>query len=298
VTTPGSPRAVVFGAGGLLGQTLVARLPDSGIELLAAPRGRAEADITDAAGVGELLDRLRPDLVFNAAAYTDVDGSEDQPQAAFAANAEGPEVLARAAQAVGATLVHYSTDFVFDGERETPYDEDVPPSPLSSYGRSKLEGERRAQAAMSRVFVVRVGCLYGQGGRNFPSTLLRRLRQGELIRADNERRVSPTWVDPVARLSARLAVSGRFGLYHATAQGETTWAEFARFVADSAGLAAAKVEAVAGSSLRLKAARPRRAVLVSRRLGDIGLAPLPTWQEQARAYLAGPDQRPADGKMM
>jgi dTDP-4-dehydrorhamnose reductase len=286
MTTAARPRAVVFGAGGLLGQTLVARLPESGIDLLAAPRGRSEANITDASRVGELLDRLRPDLVFNAAAFTDVDGSEDQPQAALAANAEGPEVLARAAQAVGAALVHYSTDFVFDGERETPYDEDVPPSPLSTYGRTKLAGERRVQAALARSFIVRVGCLYGQGGRNFPSTLLRRLRQGEPIRADDERRVSPTWVDPVARLSARLAASGQFGLYHATAQGETTWAEFARYVAHRAGLPQARVEAVAGSSLRLKAVRPRRAVLVSRRLGAIGLAPLPTWQEQAHGYLA------------
>jgi dTDP-4-dehydrorhamnose reductase len=293
MTTPARPRAVVFGAGGLLGQALLARLPESGIELLAAPRGRGEADITDAGRVAELLERLRPDLVFNAAAFTDVDGAEDQPQAAFAANAEGPEVLARTAQVVGAALVHYSTDFVFDGERPTPYDEDVPPLPLSTYARSKLEGERRVQATLARSFVVRVGCLYGRGGRNFASTLLRRLRQGELIRADNERRVSPTWIDPVARLSGQLAISGRFGLYHATAQGETTWADFARFVADQAGLPEARVEAVAGSALRLKAVRPRRAVLVSRRLGAIGLAPLPPWEEQARAYLASVGDGPA-----
>lgn len=285
MSTARSPRVVLFGAGGLLGQALVARLPAGGLELVAAPRGRGEGDITNAGLVTEMLDWLRPDLVFNAAAYTDVDGAEDNQAAAFAANAEGPEVLARAAGRVGARLVHYSTDFVFDGERETPYDESVPPSPLSAYGRSKLEGERRVLDVLPRAFVVRVGCLYGRGGRNFPSTLLRRLRAGEAIRADNERRVSPTWVGTVADLSLRLAVREDFGLYHATARGETTWADFARFLAGAAGIPGAAVEAVAGTALKLRAARPRRAVLVSGRLGALGLETFP-WQEQARAYLA------------
>jgi dTDP-4-dehydrorhamnose reductase len=282
----GGKRAIVFGSGGLLGQALVAGLPDAGFQLLAAPRGRAEVDISNAGQVDELVDRLRPDVIFNAAAYTDVDGAEDNQSAAFAANALGPEVLARAAARTGACLVHYSTDFVFDGERETPYDEDVPPVPGSAYARGKLEGEQRVRATWERSFVMRVGCLYGRGGRNFPSTLLRRLRAGEPIRADNERRVSPTWVGPVVRLSLQLASTGHYGTYHATAQGETCWADFARFLAEGAGIRDPRVEAVPVSSLRLRAVRPRRAVLISRRLPAIGLAPLPPWQEQARAYLA------------
>jgi dTDP-4-dehydrorhamnose reductase len=175
---------------------------------------------------------------------------------------------------------------VFDGERETPYDETVTPSPQSVYAATKLEGERRVEAACPQSFVLRVGCLYGRGGRNFPSTVLRRLRAGELIRADFERRVSPTWAVPVAQLSAQLAGTRHFGLYHSTAQGETCWSDFARFVADAAGLNDARVEAVAGSALKLKAARPRRAILVSRRLPEIGLSQPPPWQDQARAYIA------------
>jgi dTDP-4-dehydrorhamnose reductase len=280
------PRAVVFGAGGLLGQALVARLPAAGIELVAAPRGRQEGDITDPGAVTALLERLRPDLVFNAAAYTDVDGAEDNQAAAFAANAEGPANLARVAGRVGARLVHYSTDFVFDGESESPYDEEAAPAPLSAYGNSKLEGEKRVLGGLERAFVVRVGCLYGRGGRNFPSTLLRRLRAGEAIRADNERRVSPTWAGSVADLSAQIARRDDFGLYHATARGDTTWADFARFLAEAAGIQGAAVEGVPGTSLRLRAQRPRRAVLVSRRLAALGLGPYPTWQEQAHAFLA------------
>lgn len=279
-------RAVIFGAGGLLGQALQAELPAAGYTVVGALKGRADGDITDAGLVAATLEKLQPQVVFNPAAWTDVDGAEDHRAEAFRANADGPEILARACRARGVPLVHYSTDFVHDGERETPYDESVAAAPLSVYGESKLVGEQRAQAAWERVFVVRVGCLYGRGGRNFPSTMLRRLRAGEVLRADNERRVSPTWSVPVARLSAQLARTQHFGLYHGTAQGDTTWVDFARFLADIAGLAAtARIEAVPGSSLKLKAARPRRAVLVSQRLPAVGLAPLPSWQEQARAYL-------------
>jgi dTDP-4-dehydrorhamnose reductase len=279
-------RAVVFGAGGMLGQALVAHLPAGGHPVVGSFAGRKDGDIADAPLVAAALDRLRPEVVFNAAAWTDVDGAEDHPQEARRANAEGPEVLARACVARGIHLVHYSTDFVFDGERETPYDESIAPGPQSVYAATKLEGERRVEATCPQSFVLRVGCLYGHGGRNFPSTILRRLRAGELIRADFERRVSPTWVVPVAELSARLAGTSHFGLYHSTAQGETCWSDFARFVADTAGLTDARVEAVAGSALKLKAARPRRAVLISRRLPEIGLDRLPSWQDQARAYIA------------
>jgi len=278
-------KSVIFGAGGLLGSALGRRLVESGLEVVGAFGGRKEADIADAEVVGDVLARLRPEVVFNAAAYTNVDGAEDEPEAARRANAEGPEVLARACAAVDARLVHYSTDFVFDGEKATPYDEDDPPSPRGVYAETKAEGERRVLGAWPKAFVVRVGCLYGRGGRNFPSTLLSRLRKGELIRADGVRRVSPTWAGEVARLSVRLCSKDRFGIYHGTALGETSWVDFARFLAENAGIAGASIESVDGTTLKLKAPRPMRAILVSRNLPRVGLEPLPTWREQALAYL-------------
>src|SRR5688500_3277535 len=145
-------RAVIFGAGGLLGSALGERLPASGYEVVGAPRGRADGDVADAAVVNAALDRWKPAVVFNAAAWTDVDAAEDQPEAAHRANAIGPEVLGTACAARGITVMHYSTDFVFDGERETPYDESIPASPQSVYARTKLEGEQRLQAAASRSF--------------------------------------------------------------------------------------------------------------------------------------------------
>ncbi|HVV52062.1 MAG TPA: sugar nucleotide-binding protein, partial [Polyangia bacterium] len=160
----------------------------------------------------------------NAAAYTDVDGAEAAPELAQAVNGQGAENVARAARAIGAAVVHYSTDFVFDGTLERPYDERDPPSPQGAYARSKVAGDARVAAATPRHFIVRVGCLYGRGGRNFPSTVVRRLRAGETLRADRDRRVSPTWVREPARVSAALARTAFYGLYHCTAQGETTWA--------------------------------------------------------------------------
>lgn len=278
-------RAVVFGAKGMLGQTLLATLADDGYVVEDA-FGRADCDITDAGRVGEILGSLRPDVVFNAAAFTDVEASESRPDEAFRANALGPECLARAADAEGAVLVHYSTDFVFDGERERPYDEFDSPSPLGVYARSKAAGERLVQAATRRAFVVRVGWLYGRGGRNFPSTLLRRLSAGETVRADRERVGSPTWVVPVARVSAALARSEHFGVYHCMSHGETTWADFALFLAAELGLGPERVAALPSSAIALRAPRPRRAVLDNRMLRLRGLDTLGDWQTQARQYLA------------
>jgi dTDP-4-dehydrorhamnose reductase len=279
-------RAAVLGSGGTLGTALLAQLPRAGMEIVAARAGRGDGDITDAAAMRALLEAARPDVVFNAAAYTNVDRAEDEPAVARAVNAGGAENVARACAAVGARLVHYSTDFVFDGELERPYTEDDAPAPQAVYAVTKLEGERLALAAWPQTAVVRVGCLYGRNGRNFPSTLLRRLRAGEAIRADGERRVSPTWVGAVAVASAALAATRHTGVFHGTSNGETTWADYALFLADAIGAPRTLVQAMPSSALVLKAARPRRAILENRRLAQLGLDTLGTWQEQALAYIA------------
>jgi dTDP-4-dehydrorhamnose reductase len=277
--------AVVLGARGLLGTALGERLPAAGWRVAAAV-GHAECDITDAGAVRALLDATRPDVVFNAAAYTDVDRAESEPAAAEAINAAGAENVARAAAAAGAAVVHYSTDFVFDGEQERPYDEDDPPAPQGRYAASKVAGDARVAAAAERHFILRVGCLYGQGGRNFPSTITRRLRAGETIRAHNDRFGSPTWAREVADVSAALARTEHHGLYHCTSQGETTWADFARLAAELLGVPADRVRGVSTAELPLKAQRPRRAVLDNRRLRERGLDTLSTWQDALRAFIA------------
>jgi len=279
-------RAIVFGARGTLGQALAQFLPDHGATVVGA-YGREDCSITDGERVRALLRQGNPDVVFNAAAFTDVDGAETRSDESYQANAIGPELLARACHESGAKLVHYSTDFVFDGERERLYDEFDPPAPQGEYARSKVAGERLVAAATARAFVLRVGCLYGRGGRNFPSTILRRLRAGETVRADRDRVGSPTWVVSVVKVSAALAATDHFGLYHCTANGETSWADYARFLAAELGLPDDRVVAVPTKELpRMKAERPRRAVLDNRMLRLRGLDTMGDWQEQARAFLA------------
>jgi dTDP-4-dehydrorhamnose reductase len=282
--TEAEPIALVLGAGGLVGGALCDELPRAGWQLRAA--AHVDCDIRGAAAVKALCAEVRPDVVFNAAAYTNVDGAEAAPELALAVNGEGAENVARAAAEVGAAVVHYSTDFVFDGTLERLYDERDPPTPQGSYARSKVAGDARVAAANPRHFILRVGCVYGRGGRNFPSTMVRRLRAGETLRVDRDRRASPTWVREPARLSAALARSEHFGLYHCTAQGETTWAEFARRIAAHLGLPETSVEPVPTAALREAAPRPRRAILDNRALRAQGLATLSAWQDGLAAYLA------------
>ena len=283
-----APLAAVVGARGTLGQALVEELPRAGFELaLAADRGAC--DLRDLASVRAVVGRAfggRRGVVFNAAAYTDVDRAETEGDLAYAVNAVAVEALARATHEAGATLLHYSTDFVFDGTLERPYDEFDPPTPQGVYARSKRAGEVLAAAAAPRLFTVRVGCLYGRNGRNFPSTIVRRLRAGETVRADRDRFGSPTWTREVARVSAALARTDHYGAYHCTSQGETSWADFARFCAATLGLPESRVEGLPTSAIGMKAARPRRAILDNRMLRARGLDAMSSWQDAARAFIA------------
>ncbi len=284
MTTTATPRkALVLGASGTLGQALCGYLPAAGWQVEALDR--KDGDLTDAAMITRILGALRPDVVFNAGAYTNVDRAEDEPDLAFAVNAAAPETLARATTEAGAKLVHYSTDFVFDGEKESPYDETDPPSPQGVYARSKLAGEQRAAAVARQLFILRVGCLYGHGGRNFPSTILGRLRAGETVRADALRAGSPTWVRNVAQVSAALAATDHFGLYHCTSHGETTWADYARFIANEIGVPESRVQALPTGLLPTKAPRPRRAILENQALAKLGLDTMPDWRSAARAFI-------------
>jgi len=276
---------VVLGARGTLGSALPPALERAGWRVAAAV-ARAECDITDAGAIRALLARTRPTVVFNAAAYTDVDRAESEPDLAQAVNATGAEIVAAAAAAAGAAVVHYSTDFVYDGALARPYDERDPPSPQGRYAESKVAGDRLVAAANPRHFILRVGCLYGHGGRNFPSTIVRRLRAGETIRADRDRLGSPTWVREVAAVSVALAATPYHGLYNCTSQGETTWADFARLAAELTGAPADRVQGVAYADLKLKAPRPLRAILDNRALRERGLDTMSTWQDALRAFVA------------
>jgi dTDP-4-dehydrorhamnose reductase len=225
-------KALVVGAG-QVGSELIAEIPEG---FVTAAFGHEGLDLTDEESVREVVGRERPDVILNAAAYTAVDRAESEVEAAFAVNAEGVERLAREAARVGARLIHLSTDFVFDGTQSVPYGPHDPPAPLSVYGASKLEGERRAMAAApGRVLVVRSAWLYSSFGKNFVKTMLSRMRAGEPLRVVVDQVGSPTWAGHLADALWRMAARPDLvGVLHFADAGVASWYDFAVAIQDEA----------------------------------------------------------------
>ena len=285
-----SLRALVVGAGGQLGSDLLR-------ELGASARGltRADLDVTDGAAVRAAVgdwalavrDLPGPLTVFNAAAWTDVDGAEADEDAAFAANAAAPAHLALAAEAAGARLVHVSTDYVFPGDAEEPYDVDDPTGPRSAYGRTKLAGERAVLATSAGSYVVRTAWVYGAAGTNFVKTMARLERERETVSVVDDQRGSPTWSRDLARGLVELARRQPApGVYHCTSRASATWYDLARAVFEELGADPERVRPCTTADFPRPAPRPAYSVLSDRAWREAGLAPLPHWRDALRAAFA------------
>jgi dTDP-4-dehydrorhamnose reductase len=267
-----------------LGRELISRLPGEAIGLT-----RADVDVTDAAALHARLADLRPTVVVNCTAYNLVDKAEEEPDVALAANAWAVRSLARICAGLNATLVHFSTDYVFglDGQRSEPYVESDAPGPLSVYGMSKLMGEYAVRGGCPRHYVIRTCGLYGQrvaGGKggNFVTTMLRLANEGKDIRVVDDQRLTPSSAADVAIATMALLQTDRPGLYHLTNAGDCTWFEFAEAVFALAGVSA-RLTRTTSAAYGSKARRPSYSVLRSRH----DHAPrLPHWREALAKYLA------------
>jgi len=266
-------RVLVTGAAGLVGRAVAANCAGTDNQVTASDHH--SLDITDDLTVSEAFDRARPEVVINCAAWTDVDGCELDPERARNANARGPELLARACARHDALLITISTDYVFDGEKDGFYTQNDQPNPQSAYGRSKLEGELRAQAAWVRTIIVRSGYIFGSGGKNFLSTVVARAQRGERIRAINDMFGTPTYAPDLGRQICRLAKRAVPGIYHIVNGGEgTSFAEFARVAVRTARLSDDLVEPVSLTTLNRSAPRPRNSRLKCLLSAEVGLEPL------------------------
>jgi dTDP-4-dehydrorhamnose reductase len=252
--------------------------------------GRAELDVTDPASIEAALRRVRPDVVFNASAYNKVDGAESEPGRALEVNALGPGLLARAARESGALLVHFSTDYVFDGGSSRPYREDDCPRPLGAYGASKLAGEHLVASARGESLVIRTSAVFGRGGNrqkggSFIERILEQARAGRPLRVVSDQTFSPTHSSDLAKAAIALVRGGARGLVHVSNSGACSWHEFA-----VAGLRLssidAPVEAIKAADLGLAAARPPYSVLDNARYRALGLPPLRPWINALAASLA------------
>jgi dTDP-4-dehydrorhamnose reductase len=273
-------RLLITGAAGMLGQDVDAVATASGIDVIAL--GHRELDIVNPDAVRRALEAARPDVVVNCAAWTDVDGAEVDPEAADAVNAAGASNVALAAAAVDAWTIHISSDYVFDGARREPYVESDRPAPLSSYGRSKLAGERAVTDAAPRSHtIVRSSWLFGAGGPCFPATILRiAAERGELAVVDDQIGC-PTFTGHLAEALVALAEEPLAGVVHVAGGGECSWFEFATQIVARSGLDA-EVRPVPTTEMPRPATRPPYSVLRSERAG----APqLPHWHEGLERFL-------------
>ena len=242
---------------------------------------RSTLDLADPDAIRRVVREAKPDIIVNAAAYTAVDKAESEPELAMRINGFAPGVLAEEAKRLGALLVHYSTDYVFDGEKTTPYVEEDEPNPINVYGRTKLEGERAIQASGCRHVILRTSWVYGVRGRNFFLAIAARARAGERLRVVDDQTGVPTSGAFLAASSAAILrrakpdASGH--LYHLVPAGRTTWCGFARAIVAALGLEA-EVEAIASNQYPTPAVRPRHTVLDNHRIAATFRLVLPAWQ--------------------
>ena len=275
---------LVTGAGGMVGRAVVGYCGLS--DDLVFAYDHHNLDICDLERVTQTVNIDKPDVIINCAAWTDVDGCERDKEKAFAANAYGPENLATAGHALGATLVTISTDYVFDGTKPGFYTQDDQPNPQSVYGKSKLEGEHLAAAADPRTVVVRTGFIFGPGGNNFLSTIVQRAWRSEQIKAISDAFGTPTYALDLAPRLRELAAGKFSGVFHVTNEGDgVSYEEFACEALRLAGCVDIEVEAVAMDSLKRPAPRPKNSRLRCLYSEGVGLAPLPDWRDSLRHFV-------------
>jgi dTDP-4-dehydrorhamnose reductase len=294
-------RILLTGRNGQVGSALVRSLAPLG-EVHAT--GRADLDLADPDALVAAVHALRPDLIVNAAAYTEVDRAESEPDAALEINAHAPRILAEEAAHLGAPIIHFSTDYVFDGEKEGPYREDDAPGPLSVYGRSKLLGEEGVRAAGGPHLILRVAWVYGSRRRNFLTTMLDLFTRRVEVAVVSDQIGCPTWCRQIAAATAEIvhgateseaglrdALAERGGTYHLSSPDHTTWYGFARQIWEhlrSTGdpsLRLEQLQPISSDEYRVAARRPRNSRLCTERIEECFGVVLPPWQEQVEGCL-------------
>jgi dTDP-4-dehydrorhamnose reductase len=297
-------RFLVTGEGGQVGEALRRTLAPMGEVVIPTI---AELDLTDADAIAKWMREVRPRWVVNAAAHTAVDKAESEPELAFAINATAPEVLADEAKKIGAAMIHYSTDYIFDGSKTTPWVEDDPPGPLNVYGKSKLAGELAVSGSGAAYFTFRTSWVYGATGNNFVRTMLRLAREREHLKIVADQHGAPTWSWELARMTAdvigqmeRRAEQGKSslseaalplsGVYHATGSGATTWYGFAaEAIAElrrrEPETKLASVEPIPTSAYPTPAKRPMNSLLDCGKLERTFGWRMPEWSESVRTVV-------------
>lgn len=281
-------KVVVTGKTGQLGHALESVLQPLG-DVVATDRSRIDLSQPDT--IRAAIRALKPDLIVNAAAYTAVDNAENEPEHAQAVNGTAPGILAEEAKRLGSVLIHYSTDYVFDGTNDAPYTEGDPTRPINTYGRTKLAGEEAIQQVGGKHVILRTSWLYSNRGSNFLRTMLRLASEGKQLRVVDDQVGCPTWVGWVARATVTIAREMRSpdalpsltGLYHLSSRGETSWYGFAQALLNRYGYGRTDVIPVSTNEYDPPAPRPTYSVLATEKVESTFGLLIPSWQEQLEA---------------
>ena len=272
-------KTLILGATGLLGQAL--KREWAGDEVVGL--GLEDVDIRNAEKVREIVEKTRPDWIVLAAAYTDVDGCESSQELAFAVNRDAAVQVAQTAKDAGAKLLFLSSDYVFDGKKNSPYEIGDARNPQSVYGRTKAEAEIQLLAAIPNCCIIRTAWLFGVGGKCFPDTILKLAATRPALDVVNDQRGCPTYSVDLSRAIVQLCRKGANGIVHVTNAGDCSWFEFAREIVKSAGFSA-EVRPVSTQQMIRPASRPAYSVMSAKSLQAYGIA-MPPWQDALARYL-------------
>ena len=279
-------KVLIIGANGQLGSDLVKVFQAAGDTVV--PVTHAQLDVCSEDQVADAMANAKPDVVISTAAFHRVEECELKPALAFQVNGTGAMNLARACQRSGTVLVNYSTDYVFDGKKSGAYEETDLPSPLSVYGASKVLGEQLVAAYGDRYFVIRTCGLYGVAGSsgkggNFVETMLKKAMAGDAIRVVDDQVLTPTYTADLAEATRQLIMTGKYGLYHVSSEGQCSWYEFTRYIFERAGLQA-NLSPVSSSAFASPVKRPANSVLSKAKLRAAGVT-IPSWKDALPRYL-------------
>lgn len=280
-------KVLVTGVAGQLGHDVVSELEKRGHEAVGVDV--QEMDITDGAAVERVIAQVKPEAVIHCAAWTAVDAAEDEEnrEKVRAINADGTEHIARACREIGAKMMYISTDYVFDGQGDTPWTPDCEEyAPLNVYGQTKLEGELAVKRWLEEYFIVRIAWVFGVNGKNFIRTMLSIGQKYPALRVVNDQIGTPTYTYDLARLLVDMIETKKYGVYHATNEGGyISWADFAKEIFRQAGMDTIVTPVTTAEYGLSKAARPFNSRLDKRKLTEMGFKPLPAWQDALQRYL-------------
>ncbi|MDQ0975143.1 dTDP-4-dehydrorhamnose reductase [Neobacillus niacini] len=276
-------KVVVTGAAGQLGQDVLFELERKNHQAFGVDR--QQLDITNEEDVLAFISKVKPDVILHCAAYTNVDAAEENEDAAYQVNAAGTENLAKAAKLNGSKVMYISTDYVFDGTANEPYEVDEPTQPLGAYGRTKLAGEQLLQKHLDEFFIVRTAWVFGVYGNNFVKTMIRLGKERGEVGVVHDQVGSPTYTVDLAKFMVELMETDKYGIYHATNSGVCSWYEFAVEIFKQANMNVT-VNPLTSDQFPRPAARPKYSVLSKKMIQQQGLQPLRDWKEALAAYLA------------